>query len=370
MAGSVSKKIAQTADRELSERVPFSFHGATQLSLVEVENYNIEFRENRRFIGDKANKQALFDLVRKHRRLARKNGRDPFGDLPDDKINKKLVTRVLRKGGHAAQGVVHAAIDEFAERLVQVVRRFLKLPEWKKVERIAVGGGTRSGRLGEFIIGRAQHILNEKKIRIDLRPIRSDPDEAGLLGAAYLVPSWVLAGYDGILAIDIGGTNIRAGVLELRIKKSRSLVRVRVRQSVIWEHADEDPDRAEAVGELAKMLRRMVREARRAKIRLAPFIGIGCPGRIRIDGAIDRGAQNLPGNWEADRFNLPLRLRQEVRIVRGLETVVLMHNDAVVQGLSELPRMQDVTDWAILTIGTGLGNAKFTNRWPRRKRKD
>jgi hypothetical protein len=53
-----------------------------------------------------------------------------------------------------------------------------------------------------------------------------------------------------------------------------------------------------------------------------------------------------------------------------LETVVLMHNDAVVQGLSELPRMRDVTDWAILTIGTGLGNAKFTNRWPRRKRKD
>jgi predicted NBD/HSP70 family sugar kinase len=370
MAGSVSKKIAQTADRDLSERVPFGFHGAAQLPLVDVENYNIEFREHRRFIGDKANKQALFDLVRKHRRLAQKNGKDPFGDLPDDDIGKTVVTHVLRKGGRAARAVVHAAVDEFAERLVQVVRRFLKLPEWKKVERIVVGGGTRSGRLGEFIIGRAQHILNKKKIRIDLRPIRSDPDEAGLLGAAYLVPSWVLAGYEGILAIDIGGTNFRAGVVELKIKKSRSLVRARVQQSVIWEYADEEPDRAEAVDELTKMLRRMVREARRAKIRLAPFIGIGCPGRIRIDGAIDRGAQNLPGNWEADRFNLPLRLQQDVRIVRGLETVVLMHNDAVVQGLSELPRMQDVTDWAILTIGTGLGNAKFTNRWPRRERKN
>jgi hypothetical protein len=39
-----------------------------------------------------------------------------------------------------------------------------------------------------------------------------------------------------------------------------------------------------------------------------------------------------------------------------------MHNDAVVQGLSELPFMQDVKQWAVLTIGTGLGNAHFTNR--------
>jgi len=39
-----------------------------------------------------------------------------------------------------------------------------------------------------------------------------------------------------------------------------------------------------------------------------------------------------------------------------------MHNDGVVQGLSEVPFMQDVERWAVLTIGTGLGNARFTNR--------
>jgi hypothetical protein len=38
-----------------------------------------------------------------------------------------------------------------------------------------------------------------------------------------------------------------------------------------------------------------------------------------------------------------------------------MHNDAVVQGLSEVPFMQDVRRWGILTIGTGLGNVRFTN---------
>jgi hypothetical protein len=39
-----------------------------------------------------------------------------------------------------------------------------------------------------------------------------------------------------------------------------------------------------------------------------------------------------------------------------------MHNDAVVQGLSEVPFMRKVTHWGVLTIGTGLGNARFTNR--------
>ena len=44
-----------------------------------------------------------------------------------------------------------------------------------------------------------------------------------------------------------------------------------------------------------------------------------------------------------------------------------MHNDAVVQGLSEVPNMHDVERWAVLTIGTGLGNAHYTNRHPAEK---
>jgi hypothetical protein len=39
-----------------------------------------------------------------------------------------------------------------------------------------------------------------------------------------------------------------------------------------------------------------------------------------------------------------------------------MHNDTVVQGSSEVPFMQDVKRWGVLTIGsTGLGNTRFTN---------
>ena len=44
------------------------------------------------------------------------------------------------------------------------------------------------------------------------------------------------------------------------------------------------------------------------------------------------------------------------------EPSIVLHNDAVVQGLSELPYMHDVERWGVLTIGTGLGNARFADR--------
>jgi predicted NBD/HSP70 family sugar kinase len=129
-----------------------------------------------------------------------------------------------------------------------------------------------------------------------------------------------------------------------------------------WRHADDRPSREEAVQELIKMLQKFIRRAEGERLRLAPFIGIGCPGHIEPNGAIDRGAQNLPGNWESDSFNLPTRLCESIPKVGQHETTVVMHNDAVVQGLSEVPFMHDVKHWGILTIGTGLGNARFTNR--------
>jgi hypothetical protein len=89
---------------------------------------------------------------------------------------------------------------------------------------------------------------------------------------------------------------------------------------------------------------------------------------IRQDGSIERGGQNLPGNWETKAFNLPQLLRAAIPKIGDHDTVVVMHNDAVVQGLSELPFMQDVTRWGVLTIGTGLGNARFTNRVAETKR--
>jgi predicted NBD/HSP70 family sugar kinase len=105
----------------------------------------------------------------------------------------------------------------------------------------------------------------------------------------------------------------------------------------------------------------MIKRATKDNLRLAPFIGIGCPGVIREDGTIKKGAQNLPGNWQHRKFNLPRLLKTTIPKIRNRSTLVLMHNDAVVQGLSEAPSMRDVKHWGVLTIGTGLGNASFTN---------
>jgi hypothetical protein len=110
------------------------------------------------------------------------------------------------------------------------------------------------------------------------------------------------------------------------------------------------------------MLEKLIARAKRESIKLAPFVGIGCPGIIKQDGSIERGGQNLPGNWESSRFNLPHEIRTAIERIGGHETVVLMHNDAVVQGLSELPRMRDIEHWGVATIGTGLGNARFSRR--------
>ena len=101
-----------------------------------------------------------------------------------------------------------------------------------------------------------------------------------------------------------------------------------------------------------------------AKLKVAPFVGVGCPGLIDEHGAILKGGQNLPGNWASKSFSLSAALLDALPKIGGEQTSVLLHNDAVVQGLSEVPFMQDVRRWGVLTIGTGLGNARFTNREP------
>jgi hypothetical protein len=106
----------------------------------------------------------------------------------------------------------------------------------------------------------------------------------------------------------------------------------------------------------------LITEAENEGLKLAPFIGVSCPGVINEDGSIEKGAQNLPGNWESSKFNLPASLIEGIPQIGDHDNAVVMHNDGVAQGLAEVPFMQDVERWGVLTIGTGLGNARFTNR--------
>ncbi|GIK82007.1 MAG: ROK family protein [Pseudorhodoplanes sp.] len=348
---------------ETRTRPAVAGHGAALLPSVAVDSYNVEIKDDEGFLGDRANKGAFADIIENWRKPLRKAGADPFGDKPTEDLSKKALDGLLNNGDAEAAGIVQGAIEDFSQELALVIRRFLKLKAWAGTERIVIGGGFRASRVGELVIGRTAVILKADGIRTDLVPVRNDPDEAGLLGAAHLAPAWMFKAHDAILAVDIGGTNIRAGVVDLNLKKKDDLSRASVWKFELWRHADEeDVKRADAVANLAAMLKRLIARAQKEKIKLAPFIGVGCPGKIEPDGAIDRGAQNLPGNWESSRFNLPLALGEAIPKIGDDDTAIVLHNDAVVQGLSEAPFMQDVAHWGVLTIGTGLGNARFTNR--------
>ncbi len=337
-------------------------HGARRLPSVEVLSYNVELKDEDGFVGDRVNKGAFRDFIDEWRKPLRRIGQDPFGNEQSSKIAKKKLDDLLAKGDAESAGVVQGAIESFAQELAGVLRRFLKLKSWKKAEGIVFGGGFSGSRVGELAIGRASVLLKNDKIKTEVRIIRNDPDEAGLIGAAHLAPSWMFKAHDAILGVDIGGTNIRAGLVCLHLKDAKDMSKADIAQFELWRHGDEKPSRHEAVDSLIGMLKRLIKTAKKDKLELAPFIGIGCPGRIDADGSIEAGGQNLPGNWESDAFNLPARLHEAIPEIGEHETTILMHNDAVVQGLSEAPSMRDVDIWAAFTIGTGLGNALYKNR--------
>jgi predicted NBD/HSP70 family sugar kinase len=338
-------------------------HGAARLPSVDVLSFSLETRGGEEgFLGDNANKGAFRAMLDDWRKVLRKHGEDPFGKKSSEEIGKKALETLLVEGDPEAAAVVHGAIEDFARELARVIGKFIELKSWRDVERLAIGGGFRETRVGELAIARASILLKSKDIALDIRPIRHHPDAAGLIGAVHLAPAWMFKGYDAVLAADIGGSNIRAGLVLLNLKGATDLSKAEVEKHELWRHADDKPKREEAVRELARMLDKLIGYAGKEGHKVAPFIGIGCPGLIEDDGSIERGTQNLPGNWSSKSFHLPAALREEIPAIGKHETTILLHNDAVVQGLSELPWMQDVGRWAILTIGTGLGNASFANR--------
>jgi predicted NBD/HSP70 family sugar kinase len=352
MANSPSEQLA----------APLLAHGAEQLSLVTVDAYNAELRSSEGFVGDRASRRAFIAILDDWRERVSQAGEDPFGTTPTEEISKKQLDKVLAQGDAEAAGIIQGAIEEFSQEFAQVIRRFLRLKAWKDTQRIVVGGGLRQSRIGELAIGRTSVILKANGFDVELHPIHYEPDHAGLVGCVQLLPAWILAGHDSILAVDIGGSNIRAGIVELNTKKKPDFAAAGVGRFELWRHSEEEPEREDAVQRLIDMLADLIKRAGKDELKLAPFIGIGCPGVIRADGTIDRGGQNLPGNWEVKSFNLPQLLREAIPRIGDHETLIVMHNDAVVQGLSEVPYMRDVEHWGVLTIGTGLGNARFTNR--------
>lgn len=333
-------------------------HGNKRINDFRIDCYSLALRDGEGFVGDRARSKAFQEILDHQRREHREAGSDPLGPVPSS--DHQALDEILNNKEDEAASVVRAAIETFAGELADVVRHFLKAGGWQGTQRIAVGGGLRENDVGEVAIRRASTMLNADGHDVELRPIHNDADEAALIGAAHLCPAALLKRHQAILAVDIGGGSIRAGVVLLNYDKAPDLAQAEVWMLERWKHSDDQPSRDEAVGRLCDMLAELKANAEAARIDLAPFIGLACPGEIRGDGTISRGTQNLPGDWEAADFNLPARIRSCLPIIAGSETLVVLHNDAVLQGLSEVPRMRGIWHWGILTVGTGLGNARFT----------
>jgi predicted NBD/HSP70 family sugar kinase len=360
---SKSPEAAARAKHEAArraERAPG--HAELTLPSVIVDTYNEELRDEDGFVGDRASGRAFRAILDDWRDRIAQHGEDPLGDKATSQISKSQLDKILASSDPVAAGLIHSAVEEFAQELATVVRRFLRLEKWQGTERIVIGGGLSSSHIGQLAMGRAAVLLNAEGIEIELIPIQYHHDEAGLIGSLHFAPGWVFAGHDAILAADVGGTNLRVGLVEHNASKKSDLSKAAVSKLEHWKHAHDRPTRDEAVERIAAMMTSLIGQAVVEQLRLAPFVGIACPGIIDERGVIVRGGQNLPGNWEAEGFNLPKEVAARLPKIDGETPLVVMHNDAVVQGLSEVPRMTDVERWGVLTIGTGLGNARFTNR--------
>jgi predicted NBD/HSP70 family sugar kinase len=337
-------------------------HADLNLSLVTVDTYNEELRDEDGFVGDRASGRAFRAILDDWRERIAQHGEDPLGNKDSRDISRNQLDKLLASGDPVAAGLIHSTVEEFAQELATVVRRFLRLEKWKGTQRIVIGGGLSSSQIGRLAMGRAAVLLNAEGIEIGLVPIEYHHDEAGLIGSLHLAPGWVFAGYDAILAADIGGTNLRVGVVKHEAARKSDLTRASVWRLDHWHHAQDRPTREEAIERIGQMMTTLIGQAIDEKLNPAPFVGIACPGLIDEHGVILRGGQNLPGNWEGPDFNLSREVAGRLPRIGGETPMVVLHNDAVVQGLSEVPRMTDVQHWAVLTIGTGLGNARFTNR--------
>ncbi len=207
-------------------------HGALRLPAVDIESYNTELKDDEGFVGDRAKRSGLFRrFIEEWRKPLREIKQDPFGDTSSPSSSpRNSSTPCSSAATERRQATLRFKVRSKASRrsLHWSYSASSSSKRGKQAERIVVGGGFSGRRVGELAIGRASLILKAEKIKLDIAIIRNNPDEAGLLGAIQLAPPWIFKAHDGVLAVDIGGTNIRAGIVQLNLKRAADLSKAKV----------------------------------------------------------------------------------------------------------------------------------------------
>ena len=97
------------------------------LPFVTVDNYSLEIKDKDGFIGDKASKGAFRDLMDKWRKPLKELDLDPFGEQASEDIAKDKLTKLLAGDDHEKAGFVQSVVEDFAQQLAAIIRRFLTL---------------------------------------------------------------------------------------------------------------------------------------------------------------------------------------------------------------------------------------------------
>src|SRR6187402_80899 len=104
-------------------------HGAVRLPGVDVQDYNVELKDDEGFIGDRACKGAFQAMVSNWRAALEKVGGDPLGDDDTEALSKRTLDDLLKQGDPEAAGVLQGAVEDFSQEFAVVIRRFLKLKQ-------------------------------------------------------------------------------------------------------------------------------------------------------------------------------------------------------------------------------------------------
>jgi hypothetical protein len=299
-------------------------------------------------------------LTKWRARLRANGGRDPWGDVPV--VDCEMLDAALSGSAPEAARLVQGAMAAFAEHLAATAIRLLALPGWEETQRLLVGGELRSAWIGDIAVARAAQKLRAEGFGVTLGPIRHAPGEAALVGAARLLPHPLLETCDVVPVAELGPEGFRAGLVLPRLGVAPGMAAAGLWRWRAWRHAGERTDRAAAIGQLAGMLADLLGDAAAAGLSAPPVVAVAVPGVPDAEGRLGPGAEGLPGgDWAAEEFRLPAALGRLLPPVAGTRPAVLLHNEAVVQGLSEAPFQRDVARWGVMTLGSGFGNARFTN---------
>ncbi len=249
---------------------------------------------------------------------------------------------------------IEKALVKMGQNLGRVLERLTNWSYWKNTEEVFIGGGLSEGVSGDILIREAKSYLSKNKENsIELKKIHYHPSVAGLIGTTYFLPQKVRG--DTILAVDLGGGNLRTGLITSTPNMKETLVHYT--NLLNWRTLD--LDKKSLVDLIVQEVLDCLKVGKQLDIKISEYGGIAIPALLDDEGFITGKDRNLPGDWTKTDFHMPSIIENKIK-ERGFKPMkFIAQNDVVCQGLSELPFMQDVKEWGILTVGTGLGNARF-----------